>query len=327
MALNSVKVHNYENKIDIWVNPYGYSTKSKLDDMNIDFDANRFDVTVGYAREIVNEQFEDISRLADTFTYMHEIKGGYESQNYNDIPYIIPYLVEKAEHTVISICGGGFAYKTIDGSPSGGKNIAERLNSRGINVFVLHYRSNPYKFPIPMLDLQRAIRYIRYNAKRFNINPDKISLIGFSSGGYIASSFINQYMGQNHFSDEYALDEIDEISDKVLSASFIYPALSFEYNMPMLTSVVKYDELMDESKRENLLNELDIKNHFSSSNIPQFLAYTNKDEIINQDSVEDYIRVAKENKISVTRIFVPNEKHGFSDDLYVDEFEKWIKGF
>src|SRR3712207_7956862 len=59
----------------------------------------------------------------------------------------------------------GFVFKTIDGSGQEGRDVARKLQERGINAFVLHYRSNPYKYPIPQLDLQRAIRYIRYRSE------------------------------------------------------------------------------------------------------------------------------------------------------------------
>lgn len=319
-----IKQKLIEGRVDIWKTPPGYSTKSKLEDMNIDFEANRYDATVSYARKINNTEYEDISRIGDTFTYLHEIKQGYELQTYEDIPYIIPHIVEGSKHTVLVLSGGGFAYKTIDGSKSGGKAIAERLNKNGISAVLLHYRTNPYKFPIPMLDLQRAIRFLKQNREEYGFEDGNLHVMGFSAGAYVVASFINKYMGEDSFPIEYEKDEIDGVSDAIEKAAFIYPQLTFNYHLPMLTSVKERRDILDEDKRDEILKELDLKNHINSSEVMQFAAYSNKDTTIPQDSVEDYIKSAKDKGVNFTRIFIPGEEHGFSDDLYIDDLVSWI---
>lgn len=325
MPINFVKVEDYDKKIYIWENAAGNSSKSKLNDMKIEHGVTRFDATVSYAKAIIGSKYKDIQSLADTFTYLHEIKGGYEKDTYEDVPYIIPYLVKNARDSVIVLSGGGFAYKTIDGSTSGGKRVAERLNNRGINCFLLHYRSNPYKFPIPMLDLQRSIRYIRTNADKLNINPYRISIMGFSSGGYIVASYINQFLGKDFFPENYTKDDIDLTNDSVISASMIYAPLTFKYNVPMLHAVYPYNQVTSTEQREKLLNNLELKNHFNSENIPQFISYSDGDQTINYEGTEDYIQALQLNMGDVTVHFVDNQDHGYSDDLYIDEYAEWLK--
>lgn len=324
MAINLSRVKNIENRINIWEKPCGYNSKSKLEDMNIDCEANRFDVTVRYAKKINNEQFEDISRLGDTFTYLHEIKGGYELETYQDIPYLIPYKVENSNQAVIILSGGGFAYKTIDGSSSGGSRIAKLLNENGISAYLLHYRTNPYRFPIPMLDLQRAIRYLRNHSDKFGIDISKIYLLGFSAGAYAVSSFVNKFMGEDNFTADYHKDSIDKVSDYVSKVGLIYPQLSFNYHVPMLSSVLNKNDFNTDEKIKTILKELDLSKNINSNNTKQFIAYSNKDETIPQVSVENYIKEAKNKGVDITRVFIPNEKHGFSDELYINQFIKWI---
>jgi len=325
LPINAVKVEDFDKKIDIWENAYGNSVKSKLEDMHIEEGITRFDATVSYARAIIGEEYKNIQKLADTFTYLHEIQGGYEKETYQDIPYIIPYIADENADSVIVLSGGGFAYKTIDGSTSGGKRVADRLNARGVNCFLLHYRSNPYKFPIPMLDLQRSIRFIRGNAKKFNINPDRISLMGFSSGGYIVASFINNYIGKNVFPDSYQADAIDSISDEVLSAAMIYAPFTFKYNVPMVHAVAEYENVTDEKNRNEILKDLELKNNINSENIPQFISYSDGDKTINYEGTEDYIEALKFAMGDVKVNFIDNQDHGYSDDLYVDEYVEWLK--
>lgn len=324
MAISHVQKNDIDNKIDIWEKPPGYSSRSKLDEMDIDHDENRFDATVKYAREINGKEYKDISKLGDTFTYLHEIQGGYEKETFQDIPYLIPYPIQGSDKAVIVLSGGGFAYKTIDGSASGGRAIASRLNRNGISVFLLHYRSNPYNFPIPMLDLQRSIRYLKSIKDKFGIDESKIYLMGFSSGAYAVASFINKYMGNNFFPANYKEDEIDKIDDTVYKAAFVYPQLTFDYHVPMLSSVMPLDQIVSKEKREKVLDQLDLKKHIDSSQVMQFVAYSNKDTTIPQESVEDYIKSAKNEGVNMTRILVPGQEHGFSDDLYLDDLVKWI---
>lgn len=323
------ELRNIENKINIWELPPGYSKESKVDYLNVDFDGNKFDCMLNYTKKMVNTSFEDISKVGDTFTYLHEIKGKWECETFEDIPYLIPYKVENSEIAVIVLSGGGFIYKTIDGDASGGKSIADRLNKNGISAYLLHYRSNPYNFPIPMLDIQRAIRYLRYHNKdnKYYRN-DKIYAMGFSAGAYVVSSFVNQYMNKDLLSSEfidYKKDEIDKVDDSISKAAFIYPQLTFNYHLPMLSSVLNDDKIDTEEKRAKLLEKFHLADNLSNEDVWQFVAYGNSDIVIPQESVEEYIKKLKQKGGNISQIFLPGEGHGFSDDLYIDEFVKWLE--
>lgn len=180
------KVSDYDKKIEIWGENgiYGNSKDSKLEDMNINFDSNWTLASGDFYTSIIGDKYIDVEEKVDTYTYFHAIKPGFEKETYEDIPYLIPYLAEEGDSAVIVIPGGGFAYKSISDSDKEGKDIAKKLQENGINAFVLNYRSNPYEYPIPELDVQRAVRYIKYHSKEYGINQDKIGLIGFSAGGF-----------------------------------------------------------------------------------------------------------------------------------------------
>jgi len=53
---------------------------------------------------------------------------------------------------------------------------------------VLEYRLPRGRSFVPLLDAQRAIRTVRFNAKQWNINPARIGIISFSAGGHLAST-------------------------------------------------------------------------------------------------------------------------------------------
>ena len=96
--------------------------------------------------------------------------------------------IDKSVGTAIVVCpGGGYGNLAMDHE---GKQIAEWFNSFGVTAAVLDYRhrSKGYGHPNPLLDVQRAIRIVRLNAKAWNIDPAQIGVIGFSAGGHLAST-------------------------------------------------------------------------------------------------------------------------------------------
>lgn len=321
----SKEVADYEKRINIWNKVAGNSNKIKLDYMDIDYKSNIITSTITFTEAIIGNKYEDREKDIDTFTYFYEIKGGYEKETYEDEPYIIPYLVKESDIAVIIIPGGGFGYKSMDGSTVEGKEVAETLNKNGINAFVLHYRTNPYEYPIPYLDLQRAIRYLRYNSDIFHINKDKITLIGYSAGGNMVGMHINKLMGKDFFPKGYEKDDIDKIDDKIVVASMIYPAISFNQNIPMLFALFNSEDVKNETKRLELLKQMDLPENFNSNNIKQFISYGTLDAMVGIKETEKYIDIAKKHNTNMTVIVAKNQIHGYEQKYYIDDYIKWIK--
>ena len=121
-------------------------------------------------------------------------------------PSLTPYLLPGggARGAVIVCPGGGYVVKADhEGAP-----IAERLNKLGFHAFVLDYRVAPYRHPVPLLDVQRAIRLVRHRAQEFGVLPDKIAILGFSAGGHLVCTAATHYDA----GDPAALDPIDRES-------------------------------------------------------------------------------------------------------------------
>src|SRR6266851_463318 len=92
-----------------------------------------------------------------------------------------------APHPIaIIIHGGGF----VGGTSKNGSEAycADFLAPAGYAVFSINYRLAP-QFPYPAMleDVQHAIRYIRYNAKKWNADGNRIALVGGSAGGYLSN--------------------------------------------------------------------------------------------------------------------------------------------
>jgi acetyl esterase/lipase len=119
-------------------------------------------------------------------------------------PTLTVYLPDSsvATGTAIIVCpGGGFRYLAFNHE---GTDVAEWLNSLGVAAFVLKYRvartsETPEKdtptreeirnvIPSAVADGQQAIRIVRSHVADWGISKDRIGILGFSAGGYVATS-------------------------------------------------------------------------------------------------------------------------------------------
>ncbi|MFS0724250.1 alpha/beta hydrolase [Paenibacillus sp. 1P07SE] len=101
----------------------------------------------------------------------------------------------------VIICPGGAFLGTSDREA---EPVANRFNVNGMHAFVLRYTTyyqerltsladappgNPASaYPQPLLDLAKAMLYVRQHAGELGVDPDRIALCGFSAGGHLAAS-------------------------------------------------------------------------------------------------------------------------------------------
>src|ERR1700733_1111511 len=80
----------------------------------------------------------------------------------------------------IIIHGGG--YQRGNSKSGSEAYCADFLAPAGYAVFSINYRLAPkYPYPKMVFDVERAVRYLRYNAKRWNADPSEIALVGGSA--------------------------------------------------------------------------------------------------------------------------------------------------
>ena len=106
-----------------------------------------------------------------------------------EIPKLTYYPAEskKGRGTVVICPGGGYSGR----ANHEGEGYAVFLNECGLDAFVLDYRVAPNRFPTPLLDARRAVRYVRANAEKYGINPEKIAIMGSLS---LYLDFINIFL-------------------------------------------------------------------------------------------------------------------------------------
>ena len=162
--------------------------------------------------------------------------GGIEKTEVSDItlisnvqiPDIAVYLPSKrfATGQAVVICpGGGYWVLAYDLE---GTDIARYLNSIGVAAIVLKYRLPTYGNCIephkaPLMDAQRAMRLVRHNASKWNINPSKIGIMGFSAGGHLASTLGTHF----DYGNKSATDSVEKESCRPDFMILMYPVISF----------------------------------------------------------------------------------------------------
>lgn len=176
-------------------------------------------------------------------------------------PYPAPVVEGQKNSAVIVMAGGGYNHISNSTDPEGDKNpdgkdygrgvnnegnqkeasaIAKWYNARGINVYVLNYRTavtvlGTSVYREAMSDVLRAVRYLRYNADLLGINADKIAVQGGSAAGHLAAMALTCYDWNDnpekygYTPDEnYVADEIDAVSAKPDAGVLAYPVITFE---------------------------------------------------------------------------------------------------
>ena len=81
----------------------------------------------------------------------------------------------------------GYAALPLKESPQVDMYVPSLLQA-GYTVFTLTHRATPtFRYPAPLEDVQRAVRFIRHNAARFAIDPARLGGMGGSSGAHLVS--------------------------------------------------------------------------------------------------------------------------------------------
>jgi acetyl esterase/lipase len=129
---------------------------------------------------------------------------------------------EKANGCAVVVApGGGFRELVFNAE---GKQAAEFLNSIGVTVFVLKYRlpgeeNSPYTPENVRQDANRAIRLVRGQAADFNIDPQRVGMLGFSAGGAV----IMMVAFDKGDGDAKAADPVDRLNGRPDFQMMVYP--------------------------------------------------------------------------------------------------------
>ncbi len=126
------------------------------------------------------------------------------------------------------IHGGGW----LTGSKENQRTMAQHLAKNGYAAIAANYTLGleaPY--PAGVIDLKDAIRWMRKNANKLHINPDKIAVLGASSGAHLATLIAVTPNSEIYRFDSIISDGVQAIVNIDGIVSFIHPEASEEGKM------------------------------------------------------------------------------------------------
>jgi len=241
------------------------------------------------------------------------------------IPTLTVFLPEenKSNGTAVVICpGGGYSHLAMDKE---GFKVARWLNTLGLTAFVLKYRLPSdvimtNKTIGPLQDAQEAIRIVRRNAKKYNIDPEKVGVMGFSAGGHLASTLSTHYNDKVYFHDN--------ISAKPNFSILMYPVISMNEN---ITHKGSKNNLLGDSPSEDLIDYYSNEKQIDSLTPPTLLVHSNDDKVVPIDNAVNYYLELRNNGVSAEAHFYEKGGHGFglgvneTSPHWTAQCEQWLR--
>ena len=207
------------------------------------------------------------------------------------------YGINRKRPATLILPGGSYEYT----SEREAEPVAFKFLAEGYVSFILYYSVAPAKFPQAFKEAGMAIVYIRENAEKLGILPDKVMSIGFSAGGHLCGCLAT-------LTDNAVLDFLGE--KKPLAKP---DACALMY--PVITAGIKSHggSIMKISGGDKELMELlSLEKRVTKDSVPAYIFATLKDEMV---SVKNALLMAcayEEKGVPFTLHILEKGGHGLS---------------
>lgn len=221
-------------------------------------------------------------------------------------PTIKVYLPDedKATGAAVLICpGGGYHCLAYDHE---GFLVAEWLNKHGIAGILLKYRLPSDEIMIhkevgPLQDAQQAMRLIRNNATKWNIDPHKIGVIGFSAGGHVASTISTQF-------NRKVYKTTDTTSARPDFSILLYPVISMQSGV---THQGSRENLIGKSPSKKLIQQYSNELQVTKQTPITFMVHSANDGAVPIENSLGYFKALQKNKVKSEIHIFEQGGHGY----------------
>jgi acetyl esterase/lipase len=233
-----------------------------------------------------------------------------------DIPTLTAYRAPRVGNgtAVVIAPGGGYQSLAMEHE---GRQFAYWFNAMGVTAFVLKYRLGPaYHHPIELGDAQRAIRTVRSRATEFNVQPDRVGMMGFSAGGHLTST------AGTHFDSGKAdaRDPIERVSSRHDFLILGYPVISFD---AAITHAGSLRNLLGTNPDPKLVEDLSNDLRVTPQTPATFIFHTTNDNAVPvENSVRFYLALRKA-KVPVEMHLFESGPHGVGMALNDPALAQW----
>jgi len=244
--------------------------------------------------------------------------------------FAFPVRKEGNKGTTVLICpGGGYDHIT---HLYNGFNFASWFNAHGINAFVLVYRlPNQSDLKVreeaALADAQRAIQILRSDAPKWDLNGNKIGVMGISAGGHVATTLGTRSENVSSIND--SLDRINYHPDFMI-------LLSPVVTMGKYTHGGSKKNFLGSDTAKSVIEKYSNELQVTVATPPAFIVHAQNDSTVNvRNSLLFYNALIDKGVQASIHIF-PQGGHGIglvdnpgSADLWLDLLDKWLneKGF
>lgn len=236
-----------------------------------------------------------------------------------------PEMPYSNKRKLVLICPGG-AYRFT--SDREAETIAIRMMSMGYHAAVLRYSVAPARYPAALTEVARSVAVIRENAKEWNVDADKIIVMGFSAGGHLAASY-------GVFWSEDFLSETIGVPKEMLRPNAMllcYPVISAKEEV-MHRGSFEY-LLGDDFDNPELRAKMSLEDQVNENTPKCFLWHTYTDDTVPVQNSFLFAQALLEKQISVEFHVYDRGGHGLSlaDEMtknaegacYQEECQSWI---
>ncbi len=210
---------------------------------------------------------------------------------------------------MVVLAGGGYQFLANNRE---GEPVAIKYFAAGFNTFLVDYSiGENAAYPAPVVDVSRAIVHIRRNAEKYNVDPERVYVIGFSAGGHLAAS-----MGTFWHEDwAKACDDMAECENKPTATLSCYPVITGDrgyshmgsFLMMLGYTVNDTDKITDEE-----LDRYSIEKHISEKTVPAFIWHTFEDTCVPVENAIMYAAALREKGINFELHIYPKKDHGLA---------------
>ncbi len=232
-----------------------------------------------------------------------------------------PELPKMNKRPGVVICpGGGYAFC----SEREADIVAEQFLAAGFQAFVFTYSvGKDAEFPRPLVELSRAMRDIRANAEKYNLDPEKIAVGGFSAGGHLTASLGTLWNDPEVVEKSGCKNGENKPNFLILG----YPVTTTTW-MTLDEGENGLDRICGTRDRAEVLKKIEVSRNVGPHTPPAFIFHSFNDNLVPvEDSLIFAAAMADKNIPFDLHIFT-NGYHGMSIaqhtvDYYDSDFSKW----
>lgn len=236
---------------------------------------------------------------------------------------------KKSSPAILFIHGGGF----ISGSKDAKNKQLKKFAKRGYVAASAMYRLSPeYKFPSQIEDIKLAIRFLKANAIAYDLDPDRIILVGSSAGSYLA--VMAGVTGNSNVFSDHSLYSSQNSSVRAVVAQS--PPIA-DFTLPKYRDSLTVQRLTNPKTKDikNILVKMSPVSYLDSNDPPFFISHGSEDPLVSVDMSREFVEELKRINHEFAYHEIEGGTHSFTESApqkakivfseLIRFIEKWAK--